>query len=128
MEWTCEYDLDLQHFDPKIYRCLPFLVVHLCMKYQVFKRKAQNSSAYGITTKRGRKCQYDLDLKIYRCLPFLNLHLCMKYEASRMKTSYHIMRHYNKVLTDGQTDKVITIGHPHLQWWALIMCNTMNHG
>ena len=32
---TCHYDLDLWPFDPKIYRCLPFFILHLCMMYEV---------------------------------------------------------------------------------------------
>ena len=32
---ACNYDLDLWPFDPKIYRCLPFFILHLCMKYEV---------------------------------------------------------------------------------------------
>ena len=32
---ACHYDLDLWPFDPKIYRCLPFFILHLCMKYEV---------------------------------------------------------------------------------------------
>ena len=32
---ACHYDLDLWPFDPKIYRRLPFFILHLCMKYEV---------------------------------------------------------------------------------------------
>ena len=32
---ACHSDLDLWPFDPKIYRRLPFFVLHLCMKYEV---------------------------------------------------------------------------------------------
>ena len=32
---ACHFDLDLWPFDPKIYRCLPFFILHLCMKYKV---------------------------------------------------------------------------------------------
>ena len=32
---ACHFDLDLWPFDPKIYRCLPFFILHLCMKYEV---------------------------------------------------------------------------------------------
>ena len=32
---ACQFDLDLWPFDPKIYRCLPFFILHLCMKYEV---------------------------------------------------------------------------------------------
>ena len=32
---ACHYDLDLWPFHPKIYRCLPFFILHLCMKYEV---------------------------------------------------------------------------------------------
>ena len=31
---ACHYDLDLWPFDPKIYRCFPFFILHLCMKYE----------------------------------------------------------------------------------------------
>ena len=34
---ACHYDLDLWPFDPKIYRCLPFFILHLCMKYEICK-------------------------------------------------------------------------------------------
>ena len=74
-------------------------------------------------------CQFDLDLwpfdpKIYRCLPFFILHLCMKYEVSRSNT-FRVIALQRKCgqtdrrtegQTDGQTDKVITIGLPHLRW------------
>ena len=54
--------------------------------------------------------------KIYRCLPFFILHLCMKYVG---RTLFELSR-YNKVWTDRQTDRrtdrVITIGLPHLRW------------
>ena len=32
---ACHYDLDLWPFDSKIYRRLPFFILHLCMKYEV---------------------------------------------------------------------------------------------
>ena len=32
---ACHYDLDLWPFDPKMYRCLPFPILYLCMKYEV---------------------------------------------------------------------------------------------
>ena len=32
---ACHYDLDLWPFDAKIYRCLPFFILHLCMKNEV---------------------------------------------------------------------------------------------
>ena len=34
---ACHFDLDLWPFDPKIYRPLPFFILHLCMKYEVCK-------------------------------------------------------------------------------------------
>ena len=67
-------------------------------------------------------CHYDLDLwpfdpKIYRCLPFFILHLCMKYEVCRSNTVRVIaLQRSVDRRTDGQTDKVITIGLPHLRW------------
>ena len=68
---ACHYDLDLWPFDPKIYRCLPFFIFHLCMKYEVFRSN----------TVRVIALQRSVDRR-----------------------------------TDGQTDKVITIGLPHLRW------------
>ena len=66
-------------------------------------------------------CQFDLDLwpfdpKIYRCLPFFILHLCMKYEVCRSNTFRVIALQRKCGQTDGRTDKVITIGLPHLRW------------
>ena len=67
-------------------------------------------------------CHYDLDLwpfdpKIYRCLPFFIPHLCMKYEVCRLNTVRVIaLQQSVDRRTDGQTDKLITIGLPHLRW------------
>ena len=67
-------------------------------------------------------CHYDLDLwpfdpKIYRRLTFFILHLCMKYEVCRSNTVRVIaLQRSVDRRTDRQTDKVITIGLPHLRW------------
>ena len=69
-------------------------------------------------------CHFDLwpfDPKIYRCLPFPILYLCMKYEVCRLREFWVIALQQSvdgqmDRRADRQTDRVITIGLPHLRW------------
>ena len=129
----CKYDLDLWPFDPKMYRCLPFFILYLWMKYKVSMLKsfwvivAQQCLGEFVTLTltfdlltAGGICHYDLDLwpfdpKLYRCLPFFILYLCMKYEVSMWKSFWVIVAQPSCGRTDRRTDKVITIGLPPLR-------------
>ena len=49
LDWACQYDHELWPFDLKIYRYLPFFVLHLCMIwfiYLLFKRHIQRYFSY----------------------------------------------------------------------------------
>ena len=107
--------------DLKIYRCLPFIIFLLCMKYQVCRLKI----VWVIRLQQSMADYVSMTLTFDLLTPKY-MHLCMKYDVSRMKVPYvtlgwkffWVITLQQSVdrQTHQQTDKVITIGLQHI-WW-----------
>ena len=80
--------LDLWPLDPKIYKYLPFAILHLCMKYESCTLKITQVIMSETMCWQSSTMILTFDLFIlYRYLPLTILHLCIKFESCTLKTT-----------------------------------------